>query len=92
MEPQICKRRQELQPLKSNENLGSIISFIAEVPKPIKISMEAFIKRHPNWDQYRFVQAAVAKFLIQHGIESRSITRIYIDNVFPKKFSKEQIL
>ena len=92
MELPIYKKGGKLQPQKSNESLSSIISFIAEVPTPIKISMEGFIKSHPNWDQYRFVQAAVAKFLIQHGIESRSITRIYIDNVFPKKLSKEEVI
>ena len=92
MEPQIYKKGGGLQPHKSNESLSSIISFIAEVPKPIKISMEAFIKSHPNWDQYRFIQAAVARFLIQHGVESRSITKIYIDNVFPKKLSKEEVI
>ena len=92
MEPLNCKRVNNLQHRKSNENLGSIISFIAEVPTPIKISMEGFIKSHPNWDQYRFVQAAVARFLIQQGIESSLITRLYVENVFPQKLSKREML
>ena len=92
IKPQIYKREKEVQPLESNLTMCSIVSFISEVPEPIKMSMEGFIESHPNWDQYRFIQAAVAKFLIQHGIESRSITRIYIENVFPKKLSKGDML
>ncbi len=71
--------------------MNSLVSFISDIPAPIKISMEGFIESHPNWDQYRFIQAAVARFLIQHGVESRSITKIYIDNIFPKKLSKEEM-
>ncbi len=92
MKPQFCKREKDLPPLGSNINMSSIVSFISEVPDPIKTSMEGFIESHPNWDQYRFIQAAVARFLIQHGIESRLITRIYIDNVFPKKLSEGEVL
>ena len=85
------KKGVNLASLKSNMTMSSIVSFISEVPDPIKMSMEGFIENHPNWDQYRFIQAAVAKFLIQHGIESRSVTRIYIDNVFPHKLSKGEM-
>ena len=92
MESQFPKRKKNLASLESNITMNSIVSFISEVPEPIKMSMEGFIENHPNWDQYRFIQAAVARFLIQHGIESRSITRIYIDNVFPKKLSKEEVI
>ncbi len=92
MEPQFYKRKKDLKNIESNETMSSIVSFTSEVPAHIKISMEGFIESYPNWDQYRFIQAAVARFLIQHGIESRSITRIYIDNVFPKKLSRGEVL
>ena len=92
MKPQFFKNETDLNPLESYVNMSSIVSFISEVPTPIKMSMEVFIQSYPNWDQYRFIQAAVAKFLIQHGIESRSITRIYIENVFPQKLSKREML
>ncbi|WP_269623490.1 DUF2811 domain-containing protein [Prochlorococcus marinus] len=72
--------------------MSSVVSFISDVPAPIKASMEAFIKSHPNWDQHRFIQAAIAKFLIQNGINSSSITRLYIENVFPQKLSKREML
>ena len=59
-----------------------IISFQTEIPKPIQQAMKVYIEKHPNWDQYRLLQAALAGFLIQNGISSRLITRLYIGNMF----------
>ena len=59
-----------------------IISFQTEIPKPIQQAMKVYIEKHPNWDQYRLLQAALAGFLIQNGIRSRLITRLYIGNMF----------
>ena len=58
------------------------ISFQTEIPKQIQQAMKVFIEKHPNWDQYRLLQAALAGFLIQNGISSRLITRLYIGNMF----------
>tara|TARA_Y100001968_G_C19180754_1_gene630276 strand:- start:325 stop:588 length:264 start_codon:yes stop_codon:yes gene_type:complete len=58
------------------------ISFQTEIPKQIQKAMKAYIEKHPNWDQYRLLQAALAGFLIQNGISSRLITRLYIGNMF----------
>ena len=58
------------------------ISFQTEIPKPIQQAMKVYIEEHPNWDQYRLLQAALAGFLIQNGISSRLITRLYIGNMF----------
>ena len=69
---------QNLEVLDSEE----IISFQTEIPKPIQQAMKVYIEKHPNWDQYRLLQAAVAGFLIQNGISSRLITRLYIGNMF----------
>ena len=59
-----------------------IISFQTEIPKQIQQAMKVYIEKHPNWDQYRLLQAALAGFLIQNGISSRLITRLYIGNMF----------
>ena len=59
-----------------------IISFQTEIPKSIQQAMKIYIDKHPNWDQYRLLQAALAGFLIQNGISSRLITRLYIGNMF----------
>ena len=58
------------------------ISFQTEIPQHIQQAMKAFIEKHPNWDQYRLLQAALAGFLIQNGMSSRLITRLYVGNMF----------
>ena len=70
--------------IQSSEVLESedTISFQTEIPKQIQQAMQVYIERHPNWDQYRLLQAALAGFLIQNGISSRLITRLYIGNMF----------
>ena len=69
---------QKNQVLDSEE----VISFQTEIPKSIQKAMKDYIETHPNWDQYRLLQAALAGFLIQNGISSRLITRLYIGNMF----------
>ena len=58
------------------------ISFQTEIPKQIQQAMKVYIEKHPNWDQYRLLQAVLAGFLSQNGISSRLITRLYIGNMF----------
>ncbi len=60
-----------------------MVSLRADVPEALLVSMRTFIERHPNWDQYRLVQAAVAGFLVQNGVQSRDVTRCYLANLFP---------
>ena len=69
---------------ESSEVLESedTISFQTKIPKPIQQAMKVYIEKHPNWDQYRLLQAALAGFLIQNGISSRLITRLYVGNMF----------
>ena len=76
IEASICAKKNEV--LESED----VISFQTEIPKHIQQAMKAYIEKHPNWDQYRLLQAALAGFLIQNGISSRLITRLYIGNMF----------
>ena len=66
-------------------NSDSVVSFQSELPAPLQQAMTRFIETHPNWDQYRLVQAALAGFLVQNGIESREITRVYVGNMFRRE-------
>lgn len=59
------------------------VSFRAEVPEVLLSSMHRFIDQHPNWDQYRLFQAALAGFLVQNGLNNREVTRCYLANLFP---------
>jgi hypothetical protein len=60
-----------------------MVSLRADVPEALLTSMRGFIEQHPNWDQYRLVQAALAGFLVQNGVQSRDVTRCYLANLFP---------
>ncbi len=75
---------EEKSSISNSEVLESedTISFQTEIPKQIQQAMKVYIEEHPNWDQYRLLQAALAGFLIQNGISSRLITRLYIGNMF----------
>ena len=76
--------KEENSLIQSSESLESedTISFQTKIPKQIQQAMKVYIEKHPNWDQYRLLQAALAGFLIQNGISSRLITRLYIGNMF----------
>ena len=58
-----------------------IISFKCELNENLQIAMEDFIDKHPNWDQYRIIQAAIAGFLMQNGFHNRNLTRLYLSNL-----------
>ena len=62
---------------------GGTVSLRAEVPEHLLRAMGQFIERHPNWDQYRLFQAALAGFLVQNGVQNRGVTRCYLANLFP---------
>lgn len=64
-------------------NTEMMVSLRAEVPEALLVSMRGFIEQHPNWDQYRLFQAALAGFLVQNGVQSRDVTRCYLANLFP---------
>lgn len=61
----------------------SMVSLHTDVPEGLLTAMREFIEHHPNWDQYRLIQAALAGFLLQQGLSSRALTRCYLANLFP---------
>jgi hypothetical protein len=63
-----------------------VISFKCELQENLQNAMNEFVEKHPNWDQYRILQAAIAGFLMQKGFQNRDLTRLYIGNMFSMKF------
>ena len=55
------------------------------MPEALLAAMGDFIEHHPNWDQYRLFQAALAGFLVQNGVQDRGVTRCYLANLFPSQ-------
>ena len=68
----------------TNEN-DLLVSFVQEIPVYLKEAMSDFIDKHPNWDQYRLVQAAITGYLLEKGVYSREINRLYFRSLFCKK-------
>ena len=71
----------DLDDLKESSD-QCVVSFHADLPLPLQQAMKGFIEQYPNWDQYRLIQAALAGFLVQNGVDSRPITRLYVGNMF----------
>ncbi len=64
-----------------------IISFKCDLHENLQQAMIKFVEDHPNWDQYRILQAAIAGFLMQKGFQNRDLTRLYIDKMFSMDFN-----
>ena len=43
-----------------NKQNDEIISFKCELHENLQQAMHEFVEEHPNWDQYRILQAAIA--------------------------------
>ena len=63
-----------------------IISFKCELQENLQLALNDFVEDHPNWDQYRILQAAIAGFLMQKGFQNRDLTRLYVGNMFSMNF------
>jgi len=68
------------------EQKDEVISFKCELQENLQEAMKKFVEEHPNWDQYRIIQAAIAGFLMQKGFQNRNLTRLYIGNMFSMSF------
>ena len=71
---------------KYTENKEEIISFKCDLHENLQQAMKKFVEDHPNWDQYRILQAAIAGFLMQKGFQNRDVTRLYIGKMFSMNF------
>ena len=82
-----------MQELNLNENpivfnqKDQVVSFNCELHENLQNAMKEFVEEHPNWDQYRILQAAISGFLMQKGFQNRDLTRLYIGNMFSINFN-----
>ena len=67
-------------------NKEEIISFKCDLHENLQEALSKFVEDHPNWDQYRILQAAIAGFLMQKGFQNRDLTRIYVGKMFSINF------
>ncbi len=81
----------EQREMEELANEDRVVSFQAELPIALQKAMTSYIERYPNWDQYRLIQAALAGFLVQNGVDSRPITRLYVGNMFGREGLLQEI-
>ena len=81
-QPMLQAQEVQSQEAVEDARLDGVVSFQAELPLPLQEAMAGFIETCPNWDQYRLIKAALAGFLVQNGVDSREITRLYVANMF----------
>ena len=58
------------------------ISLETELSGTLYKSMKDFVLKNPTWDQYQLINSALATFLVQNGCNDRSVTEIYINQLF----------
>ncbi len=75
----------------TNTKEDVLVSFIQEIPDYLKVAMSTFIDKHPNWDQYRLMQAAISGYLLEKGVDSREINRLYFKSMFCKKAFSQRL-
>jgi hypothetical protein len=51
------------------------VSVENQFPADLFESMVGFIEQHPQWDQYRLMQSALAGFLFQQGCQDKPVVR-----------------
>ena len=71
---------------KVSKQEDEVISFKCELQENLQKALREFVEEHPNWDQYRILQAAISGFLMQKGFHNRHLTRLYLGNMFSMNF------
>ena len=71
---------------KVSRQEDEVISFKCELQENLQKALREFVEEHPNWDQYRILQAAISGFLMQKGFHNRQLTRLYLGNMFSMNF------
>lgn len=69
------------------DHAPTYVSVVNEFPQDLYEAMAGYIASHPQWDQYRLLQAAVAGFLFQQGCQERAVARHYLDGLFQREAS-----
>ncbi len=64
------------------DHVPAYVSVVNELPQDLYEAMMGFIEAHPQWDQYRLVQSALAGFLFQQGSKERAVAQHYLNGLF----------
>lgn len=68
--------------LTTPDSMPPHVSVENQLPQDLYEAMGRFIESHPQWDQYRLVQVAIAGFLFQQGSQERVVAQHYLKGLF----------
>jgi len=71
--------------LQTPDHAPNSVSVENQFPEDLYDAMREFVRLHPQWDQYRLMQAALAGFLFQHGCQDRAVARHSLDGLFRRQ-------
>ena len=71
--------------LQIPDHASASVSVENQFPEDLYDAMREFVRVHPQWDQYRLMQAALAGFLFQHGCQDRAVAQHYLDGLFRRQ-------
>ena len=74
--------RERTDLLTTPDSMPPHVSVENQLPQDLYEAMSRFISGHPQWDQYRLVQVAIAGFLFQQGCEERVVAQHYLKGLF----------
>ena len=64
--------------------IATQVSVENHFPEDLFLAMVGFISAHPEWDQYRLMQSAVAGFLFQQGCKEPAVIHHYLNGLFQR--------
>ena len=81
----VTSAAQQAEGQEERISADQIVSYQTPLPANLAEAMSQFIETHPQWDQYRLLQAALAGFLLQQGVQQRDLTRRYVSSMFGRR-------
>jgi hypothetical protein len=60
------------------------ISLLFEIPVELYEQFKAFMESNTDWDSNALCSSALSLFLLQQGVNSRDLSRIYLSNLKDK--------
>lgn len=58
------------------------VSLVVDIPEVLYDSLQKHLESHARWDQSRVLQASLSLFLMQNGVDQKTISRLYLDCLF----------
>lgn len=65
-----------------------MLLIIDDLPDEITQHLKSFTATRPGWTQARIMRSALALFLLQNGINDRSVSQVYLQAMFPEAQAK----